>query len=648
MLHWSAASSEITQLGAWIYLIHRAIAIASASEGLTQLSCHQLGDPVWTQPASLDSVQEIIHPIEHTCFANSWESELLFPACLSGHEEPAAAVRTTESFAGCPHEAWAMPTINHHINHQTAPSLIHRESQEPGGRSHNDLPENDWAANGSLEAIHALSASDQSLEASIENLLTVWDDSHAALVDKGSQEPSGRYRSDLPEYNWAANGSLEAINGLSASDQSQEVSIGNLLAVWDDSDAALIDGNFANFDFVKLDSYFNFNEDCTSFPGYISDPVSEWNPEDFLNPEYLRSDTTESSVTLAKGGHTTSPRAYNQGNQVGGDFNKEDKSGSPDHGQSTQKSSEDKIFEGVISTTRQNKGTKRKGFQSLESPHSMEDFEQNEQFGQKRKSSESDYPHSMENFEKLTFTDILSCEHIPQPIRDSLYDISKRVSNKVTTEDIRLKDNVFKKICSILRKNLHHMESVGSRDAHLSHKFTSYIEDPHSWYTYWNGLTKTVFRNSNHDNMTVQELTKMFPAFLQFVEMILTIIPWPKKQLELNQEEKLDFNKELKNAAQFFEDFKAYLMESVLGEDSRPDWTAAKDQFIKNFRKGKGEPVPTLWCVLELWMKTHYKIIWKALSENKRDALCQNVKTFFNNIFFHGIEEMTEKISRSK
>ncbi|POV94081.1 hypothetical protein PSHT_16438 [Puccinia striiformis] len=224
----------------------------------------------------------------------------------------------------------AMPTINHHINdHQTAPSLIHRESQEPSGRSHNDLPENDWAANGSLEAIHALSASDQSLEASIENLLTVWDDSHAALVDKGSQEPrtlSQRFTRIQLGGQWF----LEAINGLSASDQSQEVSIGNLLAVWDDSDAALIDGNFANFDFVKLDSYFNFNEDCTSFPGYISDPVSEWNPEDFLNPEYLRSDTTESSVTLAKGDiqllqehiiretklAATSTKKTNQGHQI--------------------------------------------------------------------------------------------------------------------------------------------------------------------------------------------------------------------------------------------------------------------------------------------------------------------------------------------
>ncbi|KNF02746.1 hypothetical protein PSTG_04031 [Puccinia striiformis f. sp. tritici PST-78] len=579
MWHRSAVSSENIRFSTRLFLIYTAIAIASGSEELTSRSGHQLGDPAWIPPALSNLGQEKIHSDKHTYFANPWEEELLFPAWRSSHEEHAAAGDATTGYlAGYLHKAQTRYTIDHQINHHTAHPLIY----------------------------------------------------------KGIQEHGRSFYNHSPGDNCMASDSMEAINAISASDQLTQSSNGNPVAVSDYLVAGLIDDTFTNFD-----SYFNHKEAISPSPGYSS--VQKWHLKDFPNPNCVQSDSAESSVAPSKDSHTTSPSAY-QGNHVSMESNKEDKPWSPDLDHWTQNRSEHKIYEGVILLTGQSKGKKRKSFQSVESPYPIENFEQSRQVGKKRKSFQSLYSlQPRDNFRKLTLMDILNCKNVPQPIIDSLHDISKLLPQEVRTGDIRLKDGGFEKICGILRRKLTYTESVRTKDKCFIDKFYSYIEDPHSWNIDRYGLTKPEFKVYNRDNVKLYELTKLLPAFLNFVEIILAIIPWPKEQLELNKEDKFEFFKELEKAAQFFEDFKTYVMGSVSEEKDNTDWRVKKNYILNN--PGKGKYNHTLWCALELWMKTHQKFIWHHLTDGRGNIFITSVKEFFNNIFFHGIEDLSRIIS---
>ncbi|KAH9442468.1 hypothetical protein Pst134EB_028718 [Puccinia striiformis f. sp. tritici] len=645
MWHRSAVSSEHIRFSTRLFLIYTAIAIASGSEELTSRSGHQLGDPAWIPPALSNLGQEKIHSDKHTYFANPWEEELLFPDWMSSHEEHAAAGKATTGYLDtCAREAQATHAINHPIDHWTAPPLIFKEIQakQPSRGFHSHLQGN-----------NCMTLSNQPEEFSIVDTLTVSDYLAAGLVDdtlvnfdfvkfddyfnpeegippfsghcsvqesdsehfqttpytpfdpqkssvppatkkrarspsasqrnqvggdsclagylhkaqtrytinhqinhhtahpliyKGIQEPGRSFYNHSPGDNCMASDSMEAINAISASDQLTQSSNGNPVAVSDYLVAGLIDDTFTNFD-----NYFNHKEAISPSSGYSS--VQKWHLKDFPNPNCVQSDSAESSVAPSKDSHTTSPSAY-QGNHVSMESNKEDKPWSPDLDHWTQNRSEHKIYEGVILLTGQSKGKKRKSFQSVESPYPIENFEQSRQGGKKRKSFQSLYSlQPRDNFRKLTLMDILNCKNVPQPIIDSLHDISK-----------------------------------------------------------------------------------LLPQ-----EIILAIIPWPKEQLELNKEDKFEFFKELEKAAQFFEDFKTYVMGSVSEEKDNTDWRVKKNYILNN--PGKGKYNHTLWCALELWMKTHQKFIWHHLTDGRGNIFITSVKEFFNNIFFHGIEDLSRIIS---
>ncbi|KAI7937805.1 hypothetical protein MJO29_015120 [Puccinia striiformis f. sp. tritici] len=743
MWHWSAVSSEIIRLRTPLFLIYTAIAIAGASEELTQRSCHQLRE---IPPALSNWGREKIHLDKHTYFANPGENELLFPARMNEHEEHAAVGGATTGYlAGYAREAPAMHTINHHIDHQTAPPLFYKEVQGPSKSFHNHLQGNNCMTHDSLEAFNAISASDRLEEGSSGNFLEVSDYMAAGLVDdtyvnfdfgkfddylnpeegitpfsghssvhesdsvhfsntkyvqfdptkfslppteerraarssaeyqrdkvsgdgylagyphkaqtiytvdhhinhriapplisKETQEPSRGLHNHAPGNNCMAYDPLEAINSISTNDQSEEFSIGNPLAVSDYVAAGLIDDTFLYFD-----GYFDRKEAISPFQRYSG--IQEWDAQDFLNPQHVQSDSTGSSLAPAQERHTTSPTSY-QGNQDSKDVNKVDKPWSPDLDNSTGKRGKDNISKGVISLTSQSKRNKRKSFQSSKCPDPIENFEQSEQVGKKRKSFQSLYSlQPMDNFRQLTLMDILNCKNIPQPIIESLRDISKLLSPEVKTGDITLQDGEFKKICVILRRKLPYAGSVGTRDKCFINKFNSYMEDPHSSYIDRYGLTKTESKDYNSDNMKLYELTKLFPAFLNLVEIILTVIPWPKEQLELTKEKKFDFFKEMKKAAQFFEDFITYVMSSVSKKKDKDNWKVTKYQILST--SGKRRHIYTLWRTLELWMKTHHKFIWKHLTFAPGDAFTPTFKEFFNNIFFHGIEDLTEIILSHK
>ncbi|KAI9627810.1 hypothetical protein KEM48_012009 [Puccinia striiformis f. sp. tritici PST-130] len=353
MWHWSVVSSEDIRLSIRLFLICTAIAIAtiaSASEELTQRSCHPLGDPACRiQPALSDLVQENVHSDKYTYFANPGEEELLFPAWRSSHEEHAAAGDATTGYlAGYAREAQAMHTINHHIDHQAALPLIYKEVQEPSSSFQNHFQGNKFMAHDSLEAFNAISASDRLEEGSSGNFLEVSDYMAAGLVDdtfvnfdfvkfddylnpeegippfsdhSSVQELDSEHflnteyiRFDPEKSSVIPATERHARSPPPASQRNQRKGSIRGVFCWESlSSYGLLAAGLIDDTVLNLHGHVNPEEAISPFSGYSS--VQEWDSQDFPNPKYVQSDTTKSTVTPAQGRHTTSLSSY-QGNQA--------------------------------------------------------------------------------------------------------------------------------------------------------------------------------------------------------------------------------------------------------------------------------------------------------------------------------------------
>ncbi|KNF02745.1 hypothetical protein PSTG_04030 [Puccinia striiformis f. sp. tritici PST-78] len=515
MWHWSVVSSEDIRLSIRLFLICTAIAIAtiaSASEELTQRSCHPPGDPACRiQPALSDLVQENVHSDRYTYFANPGEEELLFPAWRSSHEEHAAAGDATRGYlAGYAREAQAMHTINHHIDHQAALPLIYKEVQEPSSSFQNHFQGNKFMAHDSLEAFNAISASDR--------------------LEEGSS--------------------------------------GNFLEVSDYMAAGLVDDTFVNFDFVKFDDYLNPEEGIPPFSDHSS--VQELDSEHFLNTEYIRFGPKKSSVLPATERHARSPPPASQRNQVSGNSYL---AGYPHIAQRMHTVNQiyKETQEPLRSFHNHLPGNNYMANDSLEAISAKDQFEE----------------FSVGN--PLAVTDYLAAGLID----DTVLNLHGHVNPEEAISP-------FSGYSSVQEWDLQDFPNPKYVQSDTTKSTVTPAQGRHttSLSSYQGNQAKVRERRERAFNQKLYRIAKVLPGFLNFVEMILAIIPWSEGQLGINQEKKLDLFKELNKAAQFFKEFVTYVMGPASVEVNNTDWKAKKYYILHT--RGKRKFNYTLWCALEL------------------------------------------------
>ncbi|KAA1079545.1 hypothetical protein PGT21_050084 [Puccinia graminis f. sp. tritici] len=229
-------------------------------------------------------------------------------------------------------------------------------------------------------------------------------------------------------------------------------------------------------------------------------------------------------------------------------------------------------------------------------------------------------------FEKFPWLKISESENISQQCKASLEAISQ----------IQAKD--LGGACAILKRNHQFSWAINSKDYTFVYKIHSFIQDREVWYSYWHSRTKIDLSLYHKDDMIYVNFPGIFPVFLFYVEMIITLIPGPNQSQE---NEKMNYTKELEKACKFFQKLKNAVIESYkCGKGTT--WNQKKLLFLKNFGYQKKKSFVSLWNVLELWLESNQEILWQSLSEGDGKCIGKNAKSILNNIFFHESENLTK------
>jgi hypothetical protein len=133
----------------------------------------------------------------------------------------------------------------------------------------------------------------------------------------------------------------------------------------------------------------------------------------------------------------------------------------------------------------------------------------------------------------LSLQNIINCKSLPQALKKSLQEIAEINPNHYQQENV-IPNSSIRKACQILKKQIQSDLFVGSNS--LSKNLSKQIEkfeycyvDKMAWYTYWLDQTKILFENYKSQNVKLWNCELIYPTFLHYIQMFLTIMPLEKR-----------------------------------------------------------------------------------------------------------------------
>ncbi|KNZ52133.1 uncharacterized protein VP01_3681g3 [Puccinia sorghi] len=172
-----------------------------------------------------------------------------------------------------------------------------------------------------------------------------------------------------------------------------------------------------------------------------------------------------------------------------------------------------------------------------------------------------------------------------------------------------------------------------------SNKIRIFMENIDEWYKYWNIHAKIDLEILQRGK-EVLRYQFIFPLFLLYVEMIISIIPF-KPELPLDME--LDYPHEMRNAIQSYFEFNN-LINTQPGNGECKIQIKKQMSFKETLRHSRRKPSPILWIFIQFWMEKYYTAVWNKVKESNSLNACNYFKVFFNSLFTHGIETLNEQI----
>ncbi|KNZ57388.1 uncharacterized protein VP01_2172g4 [Puccinia sorghi] len=159
------------------------------------------------------------------------------------------------------------------------------------------------------------------------------------------------------------------------------------------------------------------------------------------------------------------------------------------------------------------------------------------------------------------------------------------------------------------------------------------------WYQYWNKHAKIDLETLHHGEK-VSRFQFVFPLFFLYVEMITSIIPF-KQDHPLKVE--LDYPQEMRNAIHSYLHFNTLMNNPPANVDSKV--LQEKRRSFKNaVRNHTKKPSGIMWKFIDFWMEFNYKALWNNVKEKNGFHSRKLFKSFFNTIFYHGIEIMNQNL----
>ncbi|KAA1077150.1 hypothetical protein PGT21_007565 [Puccinia graminis f. sp. tritici] len=169
--------------------------------------------------------------------------------------------------------------------------------------------------------------------------------------------------------------------------------------------------------------------------------------------------------------------------------------------------------------------------------------------------------------------------------------------------------------------------------------------DRSAWYTHWSKLADF---NSDISDEVIKNLEPVYVTktqshaiastcfvYLLYVEMISVIVP--------NLTGEGNVGSELASAFKLFEELSSQFRTNQL-KDNRSLWRRWMKFHDQLNKKGSGRSA-AVWSVLELWMEKSRPQFIENL--RRKQVSIEYTKTFFNRIFVHSVEALTQQIKES-
>ncbi|KNE89846.1 hypothetical protein PSTG_16706 [Puccinia striiformis f. sp. tritici PST-78] len=160
-----------------------------------------------------------------------------------------------------------------------------------------------------------------------------------------------------------------------------------------------------------------------------------------------------------------------------------------------------------------------------------------------------------------------------------------------------------------------------------------FYDNVHIWLKYWEDQTGNNFKTFSTEHLP-SSYRKIFPMFLFYVEMIITIVKDPK-------EGHLEYVQKLRKASECFAQLAARTDGEHFKKHDKQSVENRRALLETQIRRGKGSQYGFLWVCLDFWLAEEDSNLWpdEEVVLVKFDNHC---KGLFNSIFSFSIINLTE------
>jgi hypothetical protein len=235
----------------------------------------------------------------------------------------------------------------------------------------------------------------------------------------------------------------------------------------------------------------------------------------------------------------------------------------------------------------------------------------------------------------------INCENIDrnhQDKQEKLVELLKNLSDPLILNLNELEATSSALIALILEKSskmMPYSKQRSQRDKFWRGKRKELQENRHVWYTYWKYQTRIDIQKTYQRRIRTIHLKELFPVYLFYVEMILTILPFHQtKPFETSSND--DYCEQIKVEIILF------LKLDNPGEDSKNDTLLMEksSQLIQAIKLGNIGESRTLWSILDLWIQRNHQELWDRGNYAQGKFLRADLKILFDYIFCCSIENL--------
>ncbi|KAA1073557.1 hypothetical protein PGT21_015397 [Puccinia graminis f. sp. tritici] len=255
------------------------------------------------------------------------------------------------------------------------------------------------------------------------------------------------------------------------------------------------------------------------------------------------------------------------------------------------------------------------------------------------------YPQS--TLPRLSFTSDVFCEDLRTEKRLDVVEILELISSLGSSTLVIPKDNLHKNLQMMNRLSLKNksrkviLPKSSHRNLHFSQqKHSQFFRFQNTWYTYWKEQTHIDFKSYYLENLKIGATQNIFPIYLFYVDLILTIIP--QDEARSFEKSRLVYAEELAKAGKLFADLEEYETKSINGIEADA-WEETRKAVSYAIQNGESYISRAVWVYLELWVRIYYKDLWANYKEKDGKHLSRFVKGAITKFFSYSIEKISKK-----